>query len=245
MPDTPNEPAPTGDPAPADGGGKTFDEKYVKELRDEAKATRLALKEQKDAHGKLADELKTIKEAEEAQKKALAVALGITEAEAEDPNATMIARLEALEATNTAITETARVATEKAKVVAIETAIQTAALEKGLANGILPSHVLGLVDRSVITYDADANEVGGVKEALTSLEKTAGFLWNVENAKVGISTPGGGTHPGGPRAPEKETTMGGRLLAAEAAASEQASGFNPLLPPQSPRVGSDNLGLPG
>jgi len=230
----------TPEPVASDDGGKKFDEKYVKELREEAKNTRLELKAQKEASEKFSGELTAMKQAAEDQKAALAKALGL--APDDDTTDPMKALNDELKAMKNKVEEwetKATKATEKAQKMALTTEVQKAALELGLAEGVNALDVLPFIESGAVTYNSETETVEGAKEAVDALAKAKPYFFNTENAKTAISTPGGGTpvrRPGDGNA--EPTTVEGRMLKMERERLRNAKGFNPAASPVTPRVGT-------
>jgi len=235
MADDPNEPGKTPEPAPTDDGGKKFDEKYVKELRDEAKQTRLELKAQKDAHGKLADTIKEMKTSHDEQQALLKKLAGVADDDAPvDAVAVLTTEVKGLRADVTKSRDEAKAATEKAQQMAVATEIQKAALETGLSEGVNAADILPFIDQKAVTYNSETESVEGAKEAVAALAKAKPYFFNEENAQPAIGTPGGGTLPSRPGGGDKSFAEDMEQLGKKMAESRgfgMAGGVGPAPPP--------------
>jgi len=227
-----------------DGGTKQFDEKYVKELREENKARRLENEKLSAELSEIAKGIKERKAEEDKKLEALARALGLAEDTEVDPVQVLTTEVAALKAEAAKNREAAEAATAKMQKARIETAIQAEAAQVGLAEGVEASDILPHIGADSVTYNSESEVVEGAKAAVEALAKAKPYFFNTENAQPVTSTPGGGTPPRAPQGPELPDTVEGRMLKAELEKSRASSGFSPLLPAQGPRVGSNNLGLP-
>lgn len=172
---------------------KTFDAAYVKKLNDENAKRRVenrdlktelaAVKEQVTALGDIDARLKALAGVKPGDNKT-------------DPVEALAARMDTIEKLNEASADAAKKAEAGRQQTLIDAEIATQAMGRGLEEWVEPSHVLSLVDRANIKYDAETKTVEGVDAALDALKESAAGLFNAENARALHGTPG----PGTPRA---------------------------------------------
>lgn len=159
-----------GQSGPSTEQPKTYDETYVKQLRDEAASYRVKAKETEDR-------LKAL----EAQSKELPAkllkALGLEP----DPNKNWEKQVQEAQAA-------AQAATEKANQRLIRAEVKVAAAALGIVD---PDAALALADLSKVQV-ADDGTVSGVKEALEALAKAKPYLIG----KPGQAALGSGSNPG-------------------------------------------------
>ena len=222
-------PEDNGGGTPGEGGKKedapkTFDEKYVKELRDENAKRRIEAKELKETVGELKQQLEEMS----------GPIRSIREALGHDPNKNAQEPLEALGTEVAALKQGFEAMRQKAETEAaakqsaqVSFEIKTKAMVLGLADGVDASDVEKLMDRTGVSFDAEAGEVVGVDGALAAMKADKPYLFNEENAKAPpAGTPGGGTPPGRRRGGDDDTLTA--RLQKRAEQNIALRGFNPL-----------------